>query len=148
MKEFICGDCRSKIQEKDRLRIVITIPNKTFSEDPKGLAGSKKKKVYKCPYCRGKLFPFGGSKTGMKNLKDKWLYKIVARNAGVGIWEAKRKAFVISRYKFKDNFLFEEFHYAKGPPFGTAFEISGPIEEVPSGDISFQHSWVKDIKFP
>lgn len=131
MKEYTCSDCRRKIQKKDRLRIVVSIPNKTFSEDPKGLAGSKSKSVYKCPHCRGRLFPFGSSKTAMRKLKNHWLYKIVARNAGMGIWITKRKSFLISRWKFRDNFLFEEFHYVTGPPFGTAFEISGPIEEVP-----------------
>jgi len=61
----------------------------------------------------------------LKDLKDCYLYKIDARNSNRGIWVAKRESFVISRTKFRENYLFEE-DYAGGGPFGTAL----PIEEV------------------
>lgn len=44
-------------------------------------------------------------------LKDGWLYRIRARNADLGIWFAKNDSFVISRLKFGNNFLFEEYHW-------------------------------------
>lgn len=128
MKEFICGDCRSKIQENRRLKVTVHVPNKTFLEDPNRLAGSKEKVLHKCPHCRGRLWPFGGN---LSQLKDRYVYRIMARNAGIGVWISERETFLISRIKFRQHFLFEELHYAKGPPFGTAFEVSDPIEKFP-----------------
>jgi len=61
----------------------------------------------------------------LKDLKNCYLYKINARNSNRGIWIAKRESFVISRTKFRENFLFEE-DYQDGGPFGTAL----PIEEI------------------
>lgn len=58
--------------------------------------------------------------------KDGYLYRIVARNASLGIWNEKNKSFSISRFKFGDNFIFEEFHWETGPPYGTA----RPLEEL------------------
>ena len=56
------------------------------------------------------------------------VYKIAARNASFGIFnkgggrkhEGGNDSFTISRRKFTDNFLFEEFHWDTGEPFGTA----------------------------
>ena len=61
----------------------------------------------------------------MKDLKDGYLYKIIARNAQYGIWRAKTKGFTISRIKFRDNFMFEEHHYDC-----EAFPTAQPIEEI------------------
>jgi hypothetical protein len=59
------------------------------------------------------------------DLKDGYLYRIIARNAGYGIWRAKTKGFTISRIKFGDNFVFEEYHYDC-----EAFATAQPIEEI------------------
>jgi hypothetical protein len=59
------------------------------------------------------------------DLKDGYLYKIIARNASYGIWMPDEKSFLISRWKFNENFLFEENHY-DCEDFATA----QPIEEV------------------
>jgi len=48
------------------------------------------------------------------------VYEIIARNAGYGIWVAEEKGFIISRFKWSDNFLFVEHHWDTGPPHGTA----------------------------
>jgi len=56
----------------------------------------------------------------MEDLKDKYCYKIYARNAYVGIWVERKKSFMISRYKVGPNsYLFEEYHWDTGPPLGT-----------------------------
>jgi len=53
------------------------------------------------------------------DLKDGFLYFIYARNSYFGIWKAKNKSFIISRFKFNFNYLFEEYHWDTGEPFGT-----------------------------
>lgn len=60
------------------------------------------------------------------NLKDAYLYRIIARNAVYGIWIAKNGAFLISRVKFGSVYLFEEIHYDLDEQFGTA----QPIQEI------------------
>jgi len=55
-----------------------------------------------------------------------YLYKIHARNARFGIWVPQRFGFLISRMKFRDNYLFEEIHYDASDMFGTA----RPLAEV------------------
>ena len=61
----------------------------------------------------------------MEELKDGYLYKIIARNASYGIWRSDNQAFIISRIKFGDNFVFEEHHY-DCPNWATA----QPLEEI------------------
>ncbi len=58
-------------------------------------------------------------------LKDDYLYKIRARNANYGIWISQRKSFIISRVKFGNNFLFEEYHWDC-----EAFATVQPLEEI------------------
>ena len=62
------------------------------------------------------------------DLKQGFLYKIAARNASYGIWVERRGAFLISRTKFDDNYLFEEWFRDKDEinQFGTAI----PIKEI------------------
>lgn len=43
-----------------------------------------------------------------------WLYQIDARNSSLGIFNEKKKSFTISRFKFQDNFLDEEYHWDSG----------------------------------
>lgn len=38
--------------------------------------------------------------------KDGYLYILIARHANVGIFDAKKEAFITNRKKFKENFLF------------------------------------------
>lgn len=61
----------------------------------------------------------------MEDLKDGFLYRILARNAAYGVWVADRKGFVISRWKFGDNFTFVEFHYDC-----ENFATAQPVEEI------------------
>ena len=59
-------------------------------------------------------------------LKDGYTYKINARNASFGIWRKSKNSFIISRWKFGANYIFEEYHYDTGAPFGTV----NPLEEI------------------
>jgi hypothetical protein len=66
----------------------------------------------------------------MPELKGGYLYRIDARNARFGIWIPKLKGFIISRFKFGANYLFVEYHYDTGPPFGTVLPLK-EVEKVP-----------------
>lgn len=60
---------------------------------------------------------------------DRGLYKINSRNLTLGVYVAERQGFIGIREKFGSKFLFTEFHYDTGPPFGTAspYEYWGPV---------------------
>jgi hypothetical protein len=58
-------------------------------------------------------------------------YALWARNAYVGIWVSDKQGFLISRYKMRPNpFLFVEYHWDIGEPFGTAKPLR-PLEKCP-----------------
>lgn len=75
------------------------------------------------------------------DLKDGHLYKIIARNASYGIWIARRQAFAISRIKFGDNFIFEEYHY-DCESFATA-QPTEELEEAPFGSENIEIKYTK-----
>ena len=63
-------------------------------------------------------------------LEDSCADLVHARNNYIGIWRASDSAFVILREKLGRLFLFPEFHWDTGEPFGTAkpfVKISGPV---------------------
>ncbi len=62
----------------------------------------------------------------VEELKPLHLYRLHARNASYGVWHPERKVFVISRFKFYDNFLCSEIHWDLSYHFGTA----KPLEEL------------------
>jgi len=62
----------------------------------------------------------------MEKCKDGWLYRIDARNANLGIYNATKKTFYIRRDKWGFIHLFEEYHWDTGEPYGTA----KPLEEI------------------
>jgi len=66
-------------------------------------------------------------KGNIETLKDRHVYKIHARNAHYGIWIAENKSFLISRWKFGENYPFEEYHW----DVGTSYEMGEAIEKVP-----------------
>ena len=77
----------------------------------------------------------------VEELKDGYLYRILARNAMYGIWLEDKGAFLISRFKFGDNYLFEEVHYDLSEHFGTARPLM-EIEKIP-----FTKEMIKTIKY-
>lgn len=51
--------------------------------------------------------------------RDGYVYYISARNAIIGIYRESTKGFIIARNKFGSIYLFEEYHWDTGEPFGT-----------------------------
>ncbi len=66
----------------------------------------------------------------LEDCEDGWLYYISARNASVGIFRQATSGFVIPRNKFDHDYLFEEYHWDTGPPFGTVCPLV-KLERVP-----------------
>ena len=66
--------------------------------------------------------------TPIEQLKNGQLYRIWARNASLGVWNAAERGFYIARFKlFPPRFLFLENHYNADDVHGTAL----PLEELP-----------------
>lgn len=59
--------------------------------------------------------------------KDRVLYRISSRNLTLGVYHAEKGGFLGLRTKFGDTYVFEEFHWDNGPPYGTV----KPDEELP-----------------
>lgn len=83
----------------------------------------------------------------MDQLKAGYLYRIRARNASYGIWLPQRQGFVISRIKFGNNYLFEEYHWDC-----EAFATVKPFEEIERSPfdaekINIEHSEKDGKKF-
>lgn len=53
-------------------------------------------------------------------LVDGAFYRITCRNANVGVWRKDQQGFEIPREKFGSHYLFVEYHWDNGPPFGTS----------------------------
>ena len=62
----------------------------------------------------------------LEKCKDGFLYFLFARRSNCGIFNLARKSFTIRRTKLGHDYLFDEFHYETGEPFGTAV----PLEEL------------------
>jgi hypothetical protein len=75
----------------------------------------------------------------IKDCKDGFLYRIDARNARVGIYDKEQLGFIISRHKFKDNFLYVEYHWDVGTikPELKQHGTAAPIEELGPTKLSF-----------
>ena len=59
----------------------------------------------------------------IKDCIDHGLYLIKSRNLSHGVYDKSRKGFVGIRIKFKHVYLFTEFHWDTGPPYGTVKPI-------------------------
>jgi len=55
----------------------------------------------------------------MDQLEPNRLYWVYARNAYQGIWSPQDRGFCILREKFGSRYLFTEYHWDTGKPFGT-----------------------------
>lgn len=70
----------------------------------------------------------------MDDLKNGFVYIFSARNGFIGVWNSEVKGFVFIREKFGRKYLFTEYHWDTGPPFGTVhpyFEFEKcPIEDI------------------
>jgi len=64
---------------------------------------------------------------------DGHLYRIDARNGHYGMFSKATGGFTLARTKFSEVFLFEEFHWDTGPPFGTVKPL-GDLGEIDTKD--------------
>lgn len=55
----------------------------------------------------------------IEKCRDGYVYAIYARNSSIGIYNTLNKSFTVSRIKFGSNYLFDEYHWDTGAPFGT-----------------------------
>lgn len=61
----------------------------------------------------------------MTDCKERYLYRIHSRNLKLGVFHSKG-AFLGIREKFGSRYLFDEYHWDQGPPFGTV----KPLQEL------------------
>jgi hypothetical protein len=76
--------------------------------------------------------------------KNGYLYSLHSRNLTYGVYNEENKGFIGIREKFEQEYLFTEYHWDTGPPYGTVKPIkelekfNGPIFEskkvILSGD--------------
>lgn len=62
-------------------------------------------------------------------------YKLHSRNLRIGVYDKQTKGFVGIRTKFGFRYLFTEYHWDTGAPFGTACPLAA-IENCPFTDLS------------
>ena len=55
----------------------------------------------------------------MTECKHRGVYKINCRNLIYGAYDSERQGFIGIREKFGSEYLFTEYHWDAGPPFGT-----------------------------
>lgn len=70
----------------------------------------------------------------LNDCRDGYLYHIAARNASVGIFWKKKDGFILLRHMLSHTYLFTEYHWDTGEPFGTVkplseIELYGDIPE-------------------
>jgi hypothetical protein len=66
------------------------------------------------------------------------VYKIHSRNLSVGVFNPKVGGFIGIREKLGSKFLFTEYHYDKGPPFGTVRPLE-KVGDLPEGIARSEH---------
>ena len=67
----------------------------------------------------------------LDDCSHRWLYLVKCRNFQLGVFNKDFDCFIGIREKFGNEFLFPEYHWDTGEPFGTA-QPYGPLEELPS----------------
>lgn len=67
-----------------------------------------------------------GSYIPLSECIDGHLYRIQSRNLAFGVFKKSDNGFVGIREKFDSHFLFTEYHWDQGPPFGTV----QPVEDL------------------
>jgi len=66
--------------------------------------------------------------------KHGYLYKIHSRNLGLGVFNSKDNGFIGIRTKFSSRYLFTEFHWDTGIPYGTV-KPERELEKIPDAII-------------
>jgi len=87
--------------------------------------------------------------------KDRRLYRIQSRNLRLGVFKAASGGFLGLRTKFGSTYVFEEFHWDNGEPYGTVLPQEELLEELPAGvsneeDCDGLRSWLQrmDARYP
>lgn len=85
----------------------------------------------------------------IEDCKDGYLYHIKARNARFGIWRKEDLGFVIRREKFKEVYLFTEYHWDVGTikPELEHFGTVTPLKEIVKAPVGLANnaliSWLE-----
>lgn len=80
------------------------------------------------------------------NCKDRCIYIINSRNLVLGVFREETKGFIGIRYKFGCRYLFEEYHWDTGVPYGTVKPIK-LVETLPSNlDLLTNYTQCDDCK--
>jgi len=75
----------------------------------------------------------------LESCEDRFLYKISSRNLSLGIFNVKNNGFIGVREKFGSHYLFTEFHWDTGAPFGTVHPFE-KLDKLPD-DIELTESF-------
>jgi len=73
----------------------------------------------------------------MDDMKPYYLYRVHCRNSRYGLWLPDQNGCMGRRQKFHDWFLFTEYHYDTGPPYGTLKPMR-ELEKSPFGPKDFE----------
>lgn len=67
----------------------------------------------------------------LSNCTHRGIYRLGSRNLSLGVYNEASKGFIGIREKFEDLYLFTEYHWDNGPPFGTArpYEYVGTLPD-------------------
>lgn len=67
----------------------------------------------------------------LKDCVTRDIYTLGSRNLVLGVFRERTGGFVGIREKFGDFYLFEEYHWEMGPPYGTAvpYEVVGRVPD-------------------
>jgi len=67
----------------------------------------------------------------LSDCKHRGIYRLGSRNLSLGVYNEESKGFIGIREKFGDLYLFTEYHWDTGPPFGTAspYEFVGTLPD-------------------
>jgi hypothetical protein len=66
-----------------------------------------------------------------EDCKDRVLYRIASRNLRFGVFNKAENGFNGIREKFGRLYIFQEYHYDNGPPFGTVLPLIELTEVLP-----------------
>jgi len=81
---------------------------------------------------------------------DRGAYEMRSRNLHIGVFSIKDGGFIGIREKFRSLYLFTEYHYDNGPPFGTVRptkkigDLPADIENEENMRHEHGDSWVKE----
>lgn len=74
---------------------------------------------------------------------DRGVYRINSRNLSAGVYRAAVRGFIGIRLKFRDRYLFTEYHHDTGAPYGTVWpeaQIGVLPDDIPCCELT-QHEF-------